>query len=67
MILKEFKGALEKLERQTRSKKTAFEMAGGAILTALKDVWNASTVDRMRERLENQKLRLMDATLFCLW
>jgi hypothetical protein len=67
MILKEFKGALDKLERRRRSKKTGFEMARGAILTALKDVWNASTVDRMRERLENQKHRLMDATLFCLW
>jgi hypothetical protein len=66
-ILKEFKGALEKLGRQRRSKKTAFEMARGAILIALKDVWNASTVDRMRERLENQKRRLMDATMICLW
>lgn len=32
MILKEFKGALEKLGRQQRSKKTAIEMARGAIL-----------------------------------
>jgi hypothetical protein len=67
MILTEFKDALEKLGRQRRSKKTAFEMARGAILTALMDVWNASTVERMRVRLENQKQRLVRATLFCLW
>ncbi len=67
MILKEFKGALDKLWRQRRSKETAFEMARGAMLTALKDVLNVSTVDRMRERLENQKRHLVDATLFCLW
>jgi hypothetical protein len=67
MILKEFKGALDKLGRQRRSKNTAFEMARGAILMALKDIWNASTVDRMTERLDNQKRRLVDATLFCLW
>ena len=67
MILKEFKEALEKLGTQRRSEKTAFEMARGAILIALKDVWSASTVDRMRKRLENQKERLVHATLFCLW
>ncbi|PMD15987.1 hypothetical protein NA56DRAFT_324899 [Hyaloscypha hepaticicola] len=67
MILKEFEGALDKLGRQRSSKKTAFEMARGAILTALEDVLNASTVDRMRARLDNQKCRLVDATLFCLW
>jgi hypothetical protein len=66
-ILKEFKGALEKLGRQTPSKGTRFRLAGGAFLRALEKTWSSSSLNQMRERLEKMKARLVTATLFCLW
>ncbi|KAN0110089.1 hypothetical protein V8E51_006476 [Hyaloscypha variabilis] len=74
LILAEFKGALDALERpklqivgRGTTQKPKLKMAQGAILKALTSVWNGSEIDRKIGRLGRLKSRLITATLFCLW